>query len=108
MHQGWKNYETWAVKLWLDNDRGDYEMMREKAAAVLEDNTDADGNVNDEAFGLALAEWLKEYHEEQAEEALGDGAATVFDDLLRAALSEVDWFEIAATYLGEAKENAAD
>lgn len=23
-YQGWTNYETWAVSLWLDNDKGLY------------------------------------------------------------------------------------
>ena len=31
-YNGWSNYETWAVALWLDNERGSYEYWREQAA----------------------------------------------------------------------------
>ena len=33
-YQGWTNYETWNVALWIDNDQGVYEMMKEWAAAA--------------------------------------------------------------------------
>lgn len=28
-YNGWKNYETWNVALWLDNDQGTYNETRE-------------------------------------------------------------------------------
>ena len=30
-YNGWSNYETWAVNLWLDNDQYSYNEMRNKA-----------------------------------------------------------------------------
>jgi len=27
-YQGWKNYETWNLALWLSNDQGLYDMVR--------------------------------------------------------------------------------
>ena len=34
-HQGWTNYETWAAALWIDNERGTYDLVRERAREIL-------------------------------------------------------------------------
>ena len=64
-YNGWPNYETWAVKLWLDNDQGLCEYWREtsqwaKAEAPDRDSVKIRGwKVEDVAEAL-LAERLKE------------------------------------------------
>ena len=30
-YNGWSNYETWAAKLWMDNEEGAYNLYRDKA-----------------------------------------------------------------------------
>ena len=102
-YNGYKNYETWAVKLWLDNDEGSYRYMQGRASEVLEEHTDEDGT-DEDGFKYDFSAWLKEYHEEQAEEL--NIPASVWSDLLNAALSEVDWYELAEMYLDEAKEES--
>lgn len=102
-YNGWWNYETWAVKLWLDNDYGTYTMMQGQAGEALENNTE-DGETDADGFRREMADWLKNHHEERAGELLGE--ASVFSDLVNAALSEVNWDEIADAYLAEAKEAA--
>lgn len=104
-YNGWYNYETRAVKLWLDNDEGAYNYMRERAGEVLTENTDEDGAIDADTFKSEFADCLKEYHDEQADEVMGDGA-TVFHALMRGALSEVNWYELAESYLTDAKEAA--
>lgn len=89
-YNGWKNYETWNVKLWLDNEQGTYNDVTEHAREVVE----AEGE------RYEFADWLKQYVEEMRPEM----PASMFSDLLGAALSEVDWSEIAEAYMNDAKE----
>ena len=86
-YNGWSNYETWAVKLWLDNEEPSYRFGVETAR-------DWHG-LDDAACGLARR------LEEEVADAMPLEEASVYSDLLRAALGEVDWFEIAESYLEE-------
>lgn len=82
-YNGWKNYETWNVNLWLDNDGSD-EIIREMAA-----------DYRDDTNGLAHA------IQEMIEENMPDLGASMFSDLLSAAMREVDWYEIAEHYIDD-------
>lgn len=96
-YNGWKNYETWCVSLWLDNDQGLYETVREQLADLDENNDD-----NDE-IRRELADWLKGFVEDLAEmtcPGVIERAAFVAD-LFGAALGEVDWYEIATNKMIE-------
>ncbi len=101
-YNGWTNYETWNVKLWMDNDEGSY-LASEEAAQEAWADTDPDETTEErtEEAVRTLADRLKDEHEE-AKDALLDGAkasSTVWADLLGAALSEVNWHEIAASMI---------
>jgi hypothetical protein len=78
----------WAVALWLDNERDSYDLWTARARELLDDQTPTLSAVQ------TLARELKESHEEAAS-ARGETTSDVFTDLLNAALSEVDWAEIA-------------
>jgi hypothetical protein len=91
-YNGWFNYETWVVALWLDNEEGSQGYWQERAEETMRDC----GNDTDEAINN-LADELKEQHEEV--NPVPDG--TVFSDLMSAALSEVNWYEIAKHYVEE-------
>jgi hypothetical protein len=100
-HNGWTNYETWAVHLWLTNEEGTYNYWREQAAFLKSDKGIAIHASRNEFLNrdrippYYLAEQLKEEITEQAPLA----TASVYSDLLGAALSEVNWNEIAEAFL---------
>jgi hypothetical protein len=98
-YNGWTNYETWVVNLWLDNEQGSQEYWQEQAQECVQHAIDDDSSDPKNAATNALAELLKDQHDE-AQCALV-GVAGVFADLLNAALSEVDWYEIAEHYISE-------
>ena len=78
-YNGWTNYETWAVALWIDNEQGTYLYARE----LLEDKALDTGDAAE-----ALKGWI-------VNEMAPDLGASMFADLLGAALSSVNWQEIS-------------
>lgn len=85
-YSGWTNYETWNVALWLGNDQGSYEMLQEWVQDAVEKNDyDADGAASD------VADSIKDFVEENAP----DLDASMYSDMLNAALGEVNYYEIA-------------
>jgi hypothetical protein len=102
-YNGWANYPTWNVTLWLDNDYGLYTQAREMVERAREDaptdtNTvDGIWTVEDTAkFRLAdnLKEWVGEMSPVLEE-------ASFQADIFGWALEQVAWDEIAANYLSE-------
>ena len=97
-YNGWSNYETWAVALWLDNDAGTYEYVRELTHDTY-DNARAERYfTREERARLDLEDALKEYIEENNPLA---NNASMYSDLLSAAISSVNWREIAGNYIDE-------
>ncbi len=89
-YNGWANYETWATALWLANDPGTYENARR---IVLTAN---------DAWHAQLD--LRYYVEDLPDIAAAIESASLASDLLGAALSEINWKEIAEHYRDEARD----
>lgn len=66
-YNGWTNWETWNVNLWLCNNEGDYDMAK---------------NCKD---GNAIRELVEEYRTR---------TSGMFADLINRALDRVNWEEI--------------
>jgi hypothetical protein len=99
-YQGWKNYETWAVALWFDNERGLYEMWREDAQYIADNIEDYESEylTDEQAVVHELSDRMKDWVEEN--NPLAD-KPDMYSDLLNAAISEVDFDEIAKHSLPE-------
>lgn len=102
-YNGWTNYETWLVNLWMDNEQGSQEFFRGQAREIYDGprNPYRDHMARDADAGLTFADWLKEHYDENIPEMPG-----VYGDLLGAALSSVNWNEIARHYIEAIKEEA--
>lgn len=106
-YNGWTNYETWAVNLWLTNEQHTAERLTELARQALADSNDRSdvlesvGADRDNTARHTFAEFVKEW----VDEMMPDLGGTLAADLLGAAMSEVDWYEIATNHIDEAREN---
>lgn len=103
-YNGWTNFETWNVNLWMDNEQGTHDYWLEVANDIYtneaEEPTLVGFTKKDDAVYI-LAERLKEYHEEEMYNMLENAGLTssVWADLLGSALHEVKWQEIAENLL---------
>ena len=79
-YNGWTNYDTWAVNLWLTNDHSTDKFLTEVVLSKQEK--------------WEKAEELKHFVEssESMEKVFED--ASLASDLLGSALEDVDWLEI--------------
>lgn len=85
-YNGWTNYPTWNISLWMNNDEGNYNALQEMVA-----NADSPED---------LAETLKGFILDN--NPLGDSAST-FSDILTLGLGHVNWEEIAQQEWDEAE-----
>ena len=97
-YNGYSNYETWAVQLWIDNTESKSAYWRRLAEEVY--NHQASEQVHFSKIEDAtyiLAEKLKEKHNDQMERILNDAnvTGTVWADLLNASVCAVNFHEIA-------------
>jgi hypothetical protein len=84
-YNGYTNYETWNVALWIDNEQYSQEYWREQA-----ENAES---IHD------LEEELKQYFQDEMPVVTG-----TYADLLQSALDNVNWRELAEMYFNEAHE----
>ena len=101
-YNGWTNYETWLVKLWTDNEYAFYlrqtDLANEAREVPIDDPFDL--GITQEQASLR---WLEEAYRDMVKEwVYGDEPpACLATDLLGAALSEVNWREIAEALLDD-------
>lgn len=99
-YNGWSNYPTWNVKLWIDNEEGIYYDIIEIAQSEW-GKAEADDHFTREeiaTIGLskALQEWMNGYKEVVFNVNAQFG---MLFDLLDWAIEMVDWHEIAKAYI---------
>ncbi len=92
-YNGWSNYETWNLALWIDNDHSLYSMRSEEVERIVAANDDRDDAER------KVAAWLESIVDDGL---LGEMPANGFlADILTMALREVDYREIADTYVSD-------
>ena len=101
-YNGWTNHETWCVNLWITNTQGDYEYWRQQAHAHA-DSAASCQMVEDgiwtieEAAKFNLADEMKEALREEESDVHPE--ASMWSDLAKGSLSDVNWHEIAEAFL---------
>ncbi len=87
-YNGWKNYPTWNIALWIENDYGTYQYWQERSIELLEET---DGDLSEAEFKLS-----KEL-EDSIESEINDNVSNsgYISDIITWAISQIDWFEIA-------------
>lgn len=97
-YNGWYNYETWLVNLWMSNDQDTHDLVAQwnqddkKLYTTKRDSPSYSQDVVD------FSDYLEEYVRDM--NPLADSAC-MFSDLLGAALSEVNWREIADHWISD-------
>lgn len=97
-YNGWTNYETWCWNLWMDNEQGVQDYWREEALELLRNN---DGDP--EECYQQFSERLESECEENC--PISEGA---YFDLVRAAISEINFYEIAKSIIDSTLEENAE
>ena len=118
-YNGWANYETWCVHMWMSNEQGSYgywrgEARKQRSEAPSCANVERGIWDAEDAAKFGLADQMKGelealvwlWNEEGTcrncmKRAVPTQKASLFSDLLSAALSEVDWHEVAEAFLEE-------
>ena len=97
-YNGWSNYETWLVNLWMTNDKATNDYFADVARDALADSMDKRERLAlpaDKASAVsAIEDCIREWVEDQIESA-ESGQAGLVSDLLGAAVANVDFRELA-------------
>ena len=100
-YNGWYNYETWLVNLWMDNDQGSHETWREVARESIE----AEESGHEGTNWFYFEERLKEYLDMILEDMDNGITSGLAYDLFRGAIEEVNTREIAMHWVADELEN---
>jgi len=101
-YQGWKNYETFSMALFIDNDRNYYETALSTVQEAIRGVRGARKRWDESGITeakLATADALKEWFEEEMPELEGP-----WSSLLNSAFEEIDWIELAEHYMETLRE----
>ena len=85
-YNGWENYETWCVALWINND----EYSQSMALDIVKRYGDT----------RQAEEALRDFVESSSPNLHG----TMYGDLLTAALQEIDYRELVSTFAEDIEE----
>lgn len=103
-YNGWKNYPTWAVNLWLSNDEPLYrEALYRTQAEMVDPSHTSEHWDAEQTARFNVADMLKDWVTDELAPDLG---ASFASDLLGYALGEVNWEEIADSWIEQVNEQS--
>ena len=94
-YEGWSNYPTWCVNLWLANDKKLYTMMLDKINELKREENPEE----------KLAKWLKDWTENGNPLKL---STSLYSDLITWAIGMADYYEIAGSWLEDYANSEED
>ncbi len=97
-YNGYSNYETWAVQLWIDNNESSSAYWRQLASEIYHyQASDQPHFSKAEDAVCILTEKMKDSYNNQMERVLNDAnvQGTVWADLLNASVCAVNFHEVA-------------
>ena len=94
-YNGWRNYETWLVKLGMDNEQGDCDFWQEQTSEIVDDEFPI------ASLSKRLDAWIEEIRETIFDD---DAPAGFMSDLLTAAIGAIDTSEIARHLIDDHSE----
>ena len=96
-YSGWKNYETWNVALWIDNEERSYKYWQQEAQDAYNHAEPNSTFSREENAVHILRERLKAHYEYEKADLLDNAglSSSMWADLLGSALSGCNWHEIA-------------
>ncbi len=101
-YQGWKNYETWSCKLWIDNDEPTYKYWRGRCRSVWRQRDESKSKPEaSQQVRTLLANELYGWIADHAPEL----PASFYSDILSANLREIDTYEIADAIFADEDED---
>jgi len=102
-YNGWKNYPTWAVNLWLSNDEGLYREALERTRETVENPPhESEYWSAEQTARYNVTDMLKEWVTNELAPDLG---ASLAADLLGYALDCVEWYDIADAWIEQVTES---
>ncbi len=93
-YNGWTNRETWATKLWLDNDEGFYSAVNEMVKEIVDSNELEDFSAAKREIAGELEEFINELFDFESLFSNRE-LFTMLSDI--GSLYRVNWWEIAET-----------
>ena len=105
-YNGYTNYETWNCALWLNNDQYTQEQLSDKALELVEE-IDVHNADDIERIQQEMADFIATMVDDMQENMGFHIEASMFADMLNAALREIDYRDIARSELADALYEAA-